>query len=99
MLTGRLLHALRDADDESYALCAEALAEFDVRDRLVEISAPVLAVWGEHDAIVGAASADEIARGVANGHTLRIDGAAHLAPAEQPHAVATALIDHFRSAA
>ena len=36
-LSGRLLHALRDADDESYALCCEALAAYDVRDRLGEI--------------------------------------------------------------
>ena len=33
-LSGRLLHALQDADDESYALCCEALADYDVRARL-----------------------------------------------------------------
>ena len=48
-LSGRLLHALQDADDESYALCCDALAAYDVRERLGEIRMPVLAMWGEHD--------------------------------------------------
>jgi 3-oxoadipate enol-lactonase len=98
-LTGRLLHALRDADDESYALCAEALAPYDLRDRLGEIGAPVLALWGEHDGVVGLESALEIADGVQNGTARQVDGASHLAPAEQPEAVAAALIDHFRRTA
>ncbi len=56
-LSGRLLHALRDADDESYALCCEALAAYDVRDRLGEIRMPVVALWGEHDAVAPEAKA------------------------------------------
>ena len=44
-----LLHALRDADDEGYAGSCEALADFDVRDRLGEIAVPVLAVAGAED--------------------------------------------------
>jgi 3-oxoadipate enol-lactonase len=94
-ITGRLLHSLRDADDESYALCAEALADFDVRDRLRDITAPMLALWGEHDAVTDSSLAEEIARGVRVGRAQRIDDASHLAPAEQPAAVAAALIDHF----
>lgn len=43
---GRLLHALQDADDESYARCCEALAVYDVRDHLDHIVPPVLALWG-----------------------------------------------------
>ena len=42
-LSGRLLHALRDADAESYALCCEALAAYDVHDRLGELGMPVVA--------------------------------------------------------
>lgn len=96
-LTGRLLHSLRDADDESYALCAEALAGYDVRERLCEIEVPVLALWGEYDEVVGEASAAEVADGVRTGRAQRVAGASHLAPAEQPDAVATALLDHVRS--
>ena len=42
------------------------------------------------------AKADEIARGVRRGRSIRISDAAHLPPAEQPAAVATALDDFFR---
>ena len=94
-LTGRLLHALQDADDESYALCCEALGAYDVRDRLGRIAAPVLAVWGRHDAVAPEAKAVEIADGVADGRTAVVEDAAHLPPAEQPDATARALRDFF----
>ncbi len=99
VLSGRLFHALQDADDESYALCCEALAAYDVRDRLGEITAPVVAMWGEDDQVAPEAKAIEIADGVANGRTVRIADAAHLPPAEQPAAVVDALIGFFEGTA
>jgi len=94
-LSGRLLHALQDADDESYALCCEALAGYDVRDRLAEIETPVLALWGEHDAVAPEAKSAEIASGVSDGRLARIDDAGHLPPAEQPQTTAAAILDFF----
>jgi len=96
-LSGRLLHALQDADDDSYARCCEALAAYDVRPRLGEIGTPVLAAWGEHDAVAPEAKAVEIAEGVQRGRVARIDGAAHLPPAEQPEVVAALLRSFFAS--
>ncbi|WP_092963710.1 alpha/beta fold hydrolase [Agromyces sp. CF514] len=96
--TGRLLHVLQQADDESYALACEALAAYDVRDRLDAIEAPVLAAWGEHDRVAPEARAHEIAAGVRRGRASRIDGAAHLPPAEQPEAVADLLLRFFAEA-
>lgn len=98
-LSGRLLHSLRDADDESYALCAEALASYDVRGRLAEISPRILAVWGEYDEVTPRALAEEIASGVARGSAIGVEQAAHLAPAEQPQVVAQLLTAFFRGAA
>jgi 3-oxoadipate enol-lactonase len=98
-LTGRLLHALQNADDESYALCCEALAAYDVRPRLGEIAAPVLALWGRHDAVAPEAKALEIAGGVHNGRASVLEGAAHLPPAEQPEPTAAALLTFFARAA
>lgn len=98
-VTGRLLHALRDADDTSYALCAEALAGYDVRDRLGEIEAPVLALWGQYDTVAPEALAREIADGVRRGSVDMVADAAHLAPAEQPAAVAARLVAFFEGAA
>ena len=97
-IAGRLLHSLRDADDESYAHCAEALATYDVRGKLPNITVPVLAVWGEHDQITPERSASEIAAGVVNGRVERVADAAHLVPAEQPETVASVLTDFFERA-
>jgi len=96
-LSGRLLHALQDADDDSYARCCEALAAYDVRATLDEISVPVLAAWGAFDAVAPEAKAIEIAEGVADGRVARIDDAGHLPPAEQPEAVAALLRSFFAS--
>lgn len=94
-LSGRLLHALRDADAESYALCCEALAAYDVRGRLGELRMPVLALWGEHDGVAPESKAAEIAGGVAHGRAEMIAGVAHLPPAEHPAATAAALLAFF----
>ncbi|KTS05551.1 alpha/beta fold hydrolase [Microbacterium testaceum] len=96
-LTGRLLHALQDADDDSYARCCEALAAYDVRPVLGEIAVPVLAAWGAFDAVAPEAKAAEIVAGVRDGRIARIDDAGHLPPAEQPEAVAALLRSFFAS--
>jgi 3-oxoadipate enol-lactonase len=93
VLTGRLLHTLRDADDESYALCCEALAAFDARPWLGEIAAPVHVLRGEHDVVVSHDAASEVARGVQRGTLHTVTDAGHLAPAEQPEAVAALLTE------
>jgi pimeloyl-ACP methyl ester carboxylesterase len=97
VLTGRLLHALRDADDTSYALCCDALSQYDVTPRLGEIATPVLAVYGEHDGVSPEEHARAIADGVRDGRAVRIDDASHLAPAERPEEVAAVLNDFFGS--
>mgnify|MGYP002423497705 CR=1 FL=1 len=58
---------------------------------------PVLAAWGEFDAVAPEEKAVEIASGVAHGRTVRIDDAGHLPPAEQPEAVASVLRSFFAS--
>jgi 3-oxoadipate enol-lactonase len=93
--SGRLLHVLQDVDDESYARCCEALAEYDVRDMLDRITAPLLAMYGERDAVAPGSQSMEIASGVRAGTALAIADAAHLPPAEQPQIVAAALLDFF----
>lgn len=94
-LSGRLLHVLQEVDDESYALACEALAGHDMRERLGEIVAPVLAVWGAHDVVTPEASADEIAAGVRFGRTAGIPDASHLAPVDDPAAVISLLTEFF----
>ncbi|WGL52210.1 alpha/beta fold hydrolase [Nocardioides sp. BP30] len=84
-----LLGSLQHADAESYALVCEALAAFDVRDRLGEITVPVLAVGGAEDVATPATTLREHAAKVRGARFVELDGVAHLAPAEAPRAVAS----------
>lgn len=95
VVTGRLLHALRDADDESYARCCEALALFDARGALGAIDAPVLVLRGAEDPVISEADAVLVADGVRDGRLVTVEGAGHLAPAEQPEVVAEHLLAFF----
>ncbi len=90
-----LLHGLQAVDDEGYAQVCEAIAQFDVRNRLGEISAPVLAVAGSDDVATPPAHLEEIAGGVRQGRLVVLDGVGHLAPAEEPSVVAKLLAQHL----
>lgn len=87
----RLLHSLRDADAAGYAWTCEALADFDVRDRLGEVAAPVLAVAGRHDVVTGEQTLRELADGITGARLVILDDVGHLAAAEDPR-VLSALI-------
>jgi 3-oxoadipate enol-lactonase/4-carboxymuconolactone decarboxylase len=83
-----LLHALRDAGDEGYVAVCRALRSFDVRHRLREIAAPVVAVAGAHDITCPPEVLQQIADGVVHGRLVVVDDVAHQAPAEAPESVA-----------
>lgn len=88
-----LLHALRDTSDDGYLAVCGALAAYDVRDRLGEIGAPVVAVAGADDPVCPPSSLREIADGVRNGRMVVLDDVAHQAPAEAPEEVAMIISD------
>jgi 3-oxoadipate enol-lactonase len=94
-VVGAMLLDLSDTDDESYALCCEALADFDLRSRLGEIAVPLLAIWGERDTVIPPAEARAVAETVQNGRGIELAGVAHLAPIESPAEVAAALVEFF----
>jgi 3-oxoadipate enol-lactonase/4-carboxymuconolactone decarboxylase len=83
-----LLGELAAVDVASYAAVCDALAAFDVRDRLAEIAAPVLAVAGAHDPVTTVATLRHLADGVQHGRLVVLADAAHQAPAELPDQVA-----------
>jgi 3-oxoadipate enol-lactonase / 4-carboxymuconolactone decarboxylase len=89
-----LLHALQEVDDAGYCQVCRVLAGFDVRDRLTEIGAPVLAVAGAADVATPTERLREIAEGVKDGRLVELDGVAHLAPAEAPALVARLIRRH-----
>ncbi|MFF0141146.1 3-oxoadipate enol-lactonase [Streptomyces sp. NPDC005227] len=85
----------RTADPAAYAACCDALAAFDIRDRLASISVPTLLVAGREDPATPPAHLREIADAVAGATLVEIPGASHLAPAQRPDAVLTALRTHL----
>ncbi|MGI3228922.1 3-oxoadipate enol-lactonase [Streptomyces sp. GTA36] len=85
----------RTADPDAYAACCDALAAFDIRERLAEIGAPTLLVAGREDPATPPAHLREIADAVPGAALVEIPGASHLAPAQCPEAVLTALRAHF----
>jgi 3-oxoadipate enol-lactonase/4-carboxymuconolactone decarboxylase len=94
-VASQLLESLHAANAEAYALACEALADFDVRSRLGEITVPVLAIAGAEDFATQPNLLAEISHGVQHGTLQIMDGVAHLAPAEAPEEVAKLIITHF----
>jgi 3-oxoadipate enol-lactonase / 4-carboxymuconolactone decarboxylase len=93
-ISAALLDTLSHTDPESYAQTCEALAGFDVTDRLHEIVLPVLTVAGSDDGPTPPDSLQRIASGVKDGDLVVLDGVAHLAPAEAPDRVAGLIAEH-----
>jgi 3-oxoadipate enol-lactonase/4-carboxymuconolactone decarboxylase len=81
--SARALNELLDIDDESYALCCDALGAFDVRDRLGEIAVPALCVAGELDVAAPAAGLEELAASI-DAEFVLVPGAGHLPTLEDP---------------
>jgi 3-oxoadipate enol-lactonase/4-carboxymuconolactone decarboxylase len=95
----RLVQDHRDADPQAYAACCDALASFDLRDRLAGISAPTLLIAGREDPATPPAHLREIADAVPGAALVEIPEASHLAPAQCPQAVLTALRTHLNGGA
>ncbi|MDF9716237.1 4-carboxymuconolactone decarboxylase [Nocardioides sp. ChNu-99] len=90
-----LLVALQETADEGYVQVCRAIAAFDVRERLAEVTAPVLAVAGAVDAATPTAALEEIAAGVRDGRLVVLPDVAHLPPAEAPETVAALVREHL----
>jgi 3-oxoadipate enol-lactonase / 4-carboxymuconolactone decarboxylase len=86
-----LLDALRHADRSGYAAVCDALAGFDVRGLLRQITAPVIGVAGRHDVAVPVETVSEMTAGIPGARLVVLDEVAHLPPAEDPQLVAALL--------
>lgn len=92
----QLLLSLSDTDDESYALCCEALSRFDRRADLGRAQVPVLFGPGAQDIVITPAAAQESADALPRSSVRVFQGCAHQPPAEAPEAVADCLITMFQ---
>lgn len=76
----------QDASEAAKAAQMAAIAEFDVSDRLDELTQPTLVLHGTGDRVVPVENADLLA-GLPNARVERLDGAPHLLFVEQREAV------------
>lgn len=86
---------LRTVDDESYALCCEALAEFDVTALVSGIATRTVCISGELDLPTPAAQLMELAARIPGAWYRTIEGAGHLVALEAPDTLAEMLLEHF----
>jgi pimeloyl-ACP methyl ester carboxylesterase len=81
---------MRDAlstDRDAYARTALAVADVDLQDRLGEIRAPALVLWGDHDVLVPRYYSEAICRGLERAELVVVPDAGHLCTLEQPEMV------------
>jgi len=79
-----------------YAACSDALAHWDVRERLAEITVPVLALAAVDDQSTPPAALKEIADGVTGPVTyVKVSPGAHVPAIEVPEQVNKALLEFF----
>jgi len=62
----------------------DALTSYDFRDRLTEIKAPTLIIWGEHDMLVPVQDAHEFERLIPQSRTVILDDTGHVPMLERP---------------
>jgi 3-oxoadipate enol-lactonase len=90
----RILDDLVATPREAYAACAEAVGRFDFHDRLADVAAPTLVLYGEEDPVTPPDVIETLVAGIPVAEARGIPNAAHLANVEQPDV----FNDHLRSA-
>lgn len=92
---GPLLDMIAGVSPTGYAACCEALAGYDVTDRLGGISAPTRVVAGAEDPVSPPEVARLLAERIPDADLVVLEGASHIANAEQPDAFDTAVAEHL----
>jgi 3-oxoadipate enol-lactonase len=87
-----LLEDLMDVDDESYALCVEALALTDLRGLVSKLTVPFTVIAGALDPVIPLPDAEAAVASASSGALHVIPDSSHLAVVEKPAEVAAAVL-------
>ncbi|WP_214319715.1 bifunctional 3-oxoadipate enol-lactonase/4-carboxymuconolactone decarboxylase PcaDC [Nonomuraea sediminis] len=90
--SGWVLDMLDQVDPEGYAACCEALAAFDLRDRLPTIKAPTLVIAGSDDPATPLDHSLTLTKAIPNATLTVLPGSAHLAPVQHPEEATRAIL-------
>jgi 3-oxoadipate enol-lactonase len=94
-VAARFRTGLAGTPAEGYAACCEALAAWDYRERVGEITAPTLVIAGAEDPTVRPEQAALLAERIAGSRLVVLPDAAHLANVGQPQAFSAAVSEHL----
>ena len=75
---------VRGAGKPGFVDAMDALTSYDFRDRLPDIEAPTLIVWGEHDMLVPVEDAHEFERLIPQSRTVILEDTGHVPMLERP---------------
>lgn len=90
-----VLNTLLTVDDESYALCCEALGAFDVTSLVSSITTRTVCISGELDLPTPAVQLMDLAAQIPGAWYRTIEGVGHLTALEAPGTLAEMLLEHF----
>jgi 3-oxoadipate enol-lactonase len=90
----RVKKSFLTTDPEGYAGCCEAVAAFDMRERLGEVRPPTLVIAGSDDPVGTPERARELEAGIRGARLVSLP-ARHLAAVEQPDPFTEALLEHL----
>jgi len=89
----RVLNVMRKSPPSIIAKDFRACDQFDIRDRLQEISLPALILCGEEDRLTPAKYSQYLHEKIASSRLVIIPRAGHMVMAEQPESVNRALVE------
>jgi pimeloyl-ACP methyl ester carboxylesterase len=84
---------MKGADPPGFHDAFRASIEYDFRDRLPEIEAPTLVVWGAKDSVISVRDADQFERLIDDARKVVMDDTGHVPMAERPRAFNDMLMD------
>ena len=91
----RLIDMLTSTSPEAYAACCDALASYDVTDRLAEIRVPTRVIAGAEDEVSPPTVGRLLAEKIPDADLVAIDDASHIASVAQPEAFDAAVLEHL----
>jgi len=91
----RVVDMLNGVDPAGYARCCEAIAGYDLRDRLAGVTARTLVIAGADDPSTPVEHARVLAEGIPGARLAVIPEAAHLANVQRPEAVTAEIVAHL----
>lgn len=94
-LPARFTQMVIDCPDAGYAGCCGALAAFDSRERLAEITAPTLVIAGKQDTSTPLDVVTSLHDGIPGSSMVVVSPAKHLLSAETPGYYTAALLTHI----